>query len=448
MLAQNLFGFKSVTRNLVTTFIMTLSAMNLHAQNPLATHDQLALDKKSIKIFKSHTFDVLRLKALITYTIAYGLLVSDEAKPYLKPMIDELVFSSIQKSVNSDPYYPKIYWVNTGPRQWFRKSVPGGRYSFDNPDVIYRIIPISNDLHYVLHGVRDSEGVADATFSLINNPNSQGTVAVLTNKDLIINADGTYDITIDEHPASGRINHIQSTNSAVQLYVRNSLGNWNKQKPDQLSIEVLDDVSDHEPQSDTKIYLKSLANLTESIFFYGVGALGIKTKTNVVNSFKEPSQSTDLGTLVTQASSFGHFKIEDDEALIVTINPGGANYFVVPATNPWTITIDPDKNLCSLNNTQAVADADGNFRFVISVNDPGVHNWISSGGLNEGTMMLRWQNLPSTPPSGGAASVSTKLIKLDDLAAHLPIGTQWISKAERQAQLSDRYEGYLQRSEI
>lgn len=432
--------------SLSALFSLSLTASIYASSNPLATKEQFELDKKAINIFQQHTFKALRLNAIATYTLAYAGFVSDEAKPLLKPMVGELVFSAIQKSVNSDPYYPKVYWVNTGPRQWFDTSVPGGRYSYDNPDVIYRIIPIKGDLHYVLHGVRDSNGLADATFSLISNPNSQGTVAVLTNKDLVVNADGTYDITIDDQPANGRINHIQSTDAVVQLYVRNSLGDWLNQKPDQLSIELLDDTSCHEPKSDLSIYWDTVKNLGQSIFFYGTGALGIKTKINAVNTFKQPVQSDDLGTLVTQASSFGHFRIQEDEALLITINPGGANYFVVPATNPWTITIDPGNNLCSFNNAQSAQDSDGNYRYVVSKVDPGVYNWVSTGGLHEGTMMLRWQNLPQTSPASGAASVTTELLKLDALPAKLPASTRWVSVAERQKQLADRLSGYQLRS--
>ena len=416
--------------------------------NPLATQEQRDLDAKAITIFKNHAFHLLRYKAKLTYTVAYGLFVSDEAKPLMDGMIDELVFSSIQKAVNSDPYYPKVYWVDTGPRHWFGESIPGGRYSYDNPDVIYRTIPIKDKIHYVLHGKRDSNGLADATFSLISNPNSQKTVAVLTGNDLVINSDGTYDITIDNQPANGRVNHIQSTSSAVMLFVRNTLGDWQTNKPDELSVEVLDDVSAHKPRSDTRIYMETLKNLAESTFFYGTGALGIKTKINKVNTFKQPSQSDDLGTLVTQASSFGHFKLEDDEALIVTINPGGAKYFVVPATNPWTITVDPGKYLCSFNNTQAIADADGQYRFVISHTDPGVYHWISTSGLHEGTMMLRWQNLPVSAPTTGKASVQTELVKLSDLPFKLPQETRWVSTGERATQLADRLNAYLLRSAI
>ncbi|KTD51663.1 hypothetical protein Lqui_0507 [Legionella quinlivanii] len=429
-------------------FLTSLAlAFPLYAGNPLATPEQKLLDEKAIEIYQNNSFRLFRIKAKAVYALAYGLIISSEAKPLLSPMVDELIFSSIQKAVNSDPYFPKVYWVDSGPRQWFGLDVPGGRYSYDNPDVIYRTIPIDGSLHYKIHGHREPSGLADASFSLISNPNSQGTVALLTNSELQIDADGNYEITIDSEPADGRINHIQSNDDAVMLFVRNSLGDWQAQKPDSLSVELLDDISGETPRSDTRIYLETIKNISESIFFYGVGALGIKTKLNPVNTFKQPEQSDDLGTLVSQASSFGHFEIEDDEALLLTVDMGGANYFIAPATGPWTITIDPGNVVCSLNNQQAMADTDGRYRFVLSLKDPGVYNWISTSGLHEGTMMLRWQNLPANTEGQGPA-ITSQLVKISDLPSILPPETHWVSQAERQQQILSRQSGYQSRSTI
>ncbi|MFX6803679.1 hypothetical protein ABTH20_19680, partial [Acinetobacter baumannii] len=82
-------------------------------------------------------------------------------------------------------------------------------------------------------------------------------------------------------------------------------------------------------------------NLQESILDYGVGALGLKTHTNPANTLSSPSISSTLGTLTTQASSFGYFKLADDEALVATVQTGGAGYVVFPVTDPWLVTVDP-----------------------------------------------------------------------------------------------------------
>lgn len=426
------------------TLAGTLFSGNALAASVLATADQQALDAKAISISSNNNFAAQRAADGTAYVTAYGLLLSPQAAVRLNPALNELVFSAIQKAVNNDPLYPKVYWLNAPPRAWFGQQVPGGRYSFDNPDNIYRTIPIDGTSSYVIQGQRSGSGPTDVTFSLINNPNSQQTIAVLTGNDLVVNADGSYTITIDNQPANGRVNHIQSTSQAVQLFVRNNLGNWNTETPDQLSVTRLGTPS-RGPRSDADIVADVRTNLNESALDYGVGALGLKTYINPLNTLPQPSSSSTLGTLTTQASSFGHFKLANDEALIATVNIGGAGYFVFPVTDPWSITVDPINHQSSLNNKQAVPNADGTFTFVVSVRDPGVYNWIDTVGLNEGTIMARWQNIPATTPTSGGPAISTQIVKLVDLPAYLLPGTQFVNSGQRAQQLQERAAGYAQR---
>ncbi|WP_020649119.1 hypothetical protein [Solimonas variicoloris] len=414
--------------------------------NPLAADAQRALDARAIAIRDSSDFAVAKGLAKSQYQIAHGLPISDEAAARLDAAIDELAFSAIQKAVNDDALRPQVYWVNNAaPKTWFGLQVPGGRYSYDNPDNIYRTIPIDGGERYVLRGHRHAHGPADVTFSLISNPNSQNTIDYINGPDLAIDADGDYTITIDADPANGCVNHIQSDASARQLFVRNNLGDWSRDTPDTLTVERLGPAPGAAAPSDDDIRATATQNLLESGFFYGIGALGIKTMVNPVNTLPSPQQSSTLGTLVTQASSFGHFSLDDDEALVITLQDGGAGYFVVPVTDPWLVTADPVGHQSSLNNRQAVADLDGRYTFVVSIADPGVQNWLDPVGLHEGTIMVRWQNLPAEAPARGGPAVEARVVKLADLDSVLPAGTRRVSAAERTRQLQARRNGYERR---
>lgn len=425
----------------------------LHAAtSPLVTDDQKALDLKAAQINSNWDYPALKAEAKAAYVAAYLLGgsngVSAEAQSRLDNAIDELAFSALQKAVNNDPYFPRVYWLNTPPHSWAGKPIPGGRYSFDNPDNIYRTIPIAGDAQYVITGKRAGVGPTDITFSLISDPNSQQTIAYLSGSDIIVNADGSYTVTVDNQPANGRRNHIQSTSAAKQLFIRNNLGNWNTETPDTLSVKRLGSVPWYIlPKSNLTIGSEAWGNLQESVLTYGVGALGVKTYANPVNTLANPSSSSTLGTLVTQASSFGHFRLADDEALVVTANPGGAGYFVLPVTDSWTVTVDPVRHQSSLNNKQAVLNADGSYTFVISPHDPGVFNWVDTVGQHEGTIMARWQNLPAQRPVTGAAAISAQVVKLDRLSEVLPAGTRYVTPQERAAQLAARVAGFQKRQQ-
>ena len=66
---------------------------------------------------------------------------------------------------------------------------------------------------------------------------------------------------------------------------------------------------------------------------------------------KHPARNAEF--LATQLQSAGYFQLADDEALVVTIDPGDAGYFVLPVTNDWTITDDYWNQQTSLNSAQA-----------------------------------------------------------------------------------------------
>lgn len=420
-----------------------IAAALRRAGNPLATPDQVALDIRAIRLFAASDFEPLRTEARLSYITARQQLPSAEALSRLDLAIDELVFSAIQKVVNGDAYRPVIYWVNAQPRRWFELDVPGSRYSYDNPDNIYRIVPIDGALRYELRGQRFQPGPADVTFSLISNPTSQNTVAFLDGRDLVLNPDGSYVITIDADPANGRANHLQSTSQVVQLFIRNNLGDWETETPDDLTIVRTDTATAPAAPSDQQILLNAYGALQQAVLFYGVGALAVKTHSNPVNTLPSPQQSATLGTLVSQASSFGHFRLGEGEGLLIRLTRGGAGYFVVPVTDPWMITVDPARHQSSLNQAQAVPDADGHYTFVVSPQDPGLANWLDSAGLREGTLMVRWQGLPESAPE--APAVSAEVVALADLRTSLGDTVAWVDATTRAERLARRQAGYVRR---
>ncbi|OJJ01978.1 hypothetical protein ASPVEDRAFT_41507 [Aspergillus versicolor CBS 583.65] len=320
--------------------VVGIAASAVQARSPLATPDQRDLDELAIEIFQDNAFAFLKGEAKGAYKVAHGLPISDEASASLDQAIEELTFSAVQKAVNTDPYYPKVYWYDAGPRSWFGLDVPGGRYSYDNPDCVYRTIPISSKVDYIVTGHRHSPGPLDVSFSLISNPNSQNTVSHLSGDDLVVNSDGSYTITINSTAAEGQTNHIHSTPLAKQLLIRNNRGDWQTEQPDELTVKVVSDTEGQDPISKDKIIATAKWNLQESVADYGVGALGLKTMINKVNSLANPSQSSTLGTLTSQASSFGHYNLAEDQALVATVTAGDADYFVFPVTNPWMVSVD------------------------------------------------------------------------------------------------------------
>lgn len=73
---------------------------------------------------------------------------------------------------------------------------------------------------------------------------------------------------------------------------------------------------------------------------------------------------------------------------------------------------------------------------MIAPTDPGVYNWVSTGGLNKGTLSLRFQDLDLA--SSPTPTVTARLVRLPDLAAVLPPATTYVTAAQRQTMLALR----------
>jgi hypothetical protein len=65
--------------------------------------------------------------------------------------------------------------------------------------------------------------------------------------------------------------------------------------------------------------------------------------------------------------------------------------------NPWAESYDYRFAETCTNNVRAGRDADGAWTLVIAPSDPGVPNWLDTGGRREGQMLLRWV-LADRPP--------------------------------------------------
>ena len=101
-----------------------------------------------------------------------------------------------------------------------------------------------------------------------------------------------------------------------------------------------------------------------------------------------------------QVYVMGRFELSPDEAFVVDVSDGGAEYFTVPLGNIWGTTLDIVDRTGSLNKAQSAPNEDGTYTYVISAVDPGLQNWIDTDGLNEGILTLRMAEFGGTAQRG------------------------------------------------
>jgi hypothetical protein len=127
------------------------------------------------------------------------------------------------------------------------------------------------------------------------------------------------------------------------------------------------------------------------------------------------------------------YDLRPGEALLLeTELPQKRIYWNVQVIDALWNQIEVVHRQTSLNGHQARIDADGRFRAVLSLEDPGIHNWLDSGGHRRGMLIGRWYRCSSHP------TPSITRIKLTDLREHLPADTPEIGAKERAEVLRQR----------
>ncbi|MCV7070020.1 DUF1214 domain-containing protein [Mycobacterium rufum] len=402
--------------------------------------------------------------------------VDDENRARLDKAVDEYAMGAAFQQQLLDPMKPTVVAQVAPPHTWYGNDVPGSRILYDNPDTIYRFTAVNKTSTYVLTGRFTGDMPADTTFSVLTGL-SGTTAAVLSARDLQIDDDGRFRITLSGDPAApGEGDHLQLTADSTLIAVRNTLSDWNSQPPMELSIERVSGPRDSlfaqlggfaipgiGPAVSNSRLLTTLVSVIPPMknpprFLRGtltavVMALGLRREATYIrvattdpqtgervapNVLRDPARNAEF--LATQLQSAGYFDLADDQALVITVDPGNAGYFTVPVTDLWTITGDYRDEQTSLNNAQARPNADGTYTLVISPTDPGVENWVSTGGLNRGTLSLRFQDLDAA--SQETPTVRAVVVPLAQLATALPPGTAVITAAQRAAQLAHRQAGY------
>jgi hypothetical protein len=364
---------------------------------------------------------------------------SDAMRERFDDAFAEVMFSATVWSSNQDKLRPKVSCITRLGHPVAGRSIPGSRWGIDNPDSVYRVIPISGDERYVIRGRVGENRMTENYFTLWDA--NMGTVAVLNGRTMEVDSDGSFAITVDSTPANGRPNHVQATHEAHEFYIRDVLLHWDRDDPNHLAVERLGG-----PPSAPARTLDKQAEATAAMMAYFANFTG-KLSHGVYkmppNHFNLAWSADRVGAMRNQVYVMGRFDLNPGEAFVVDVSDGGAEYFTVPLSNIWGTTLDIVDRTGSLNKAQSVPNEDGTYTYVISPTDPGVANWIDSDGLTEGILTLRMAEFGSDGPKEDLGARG-RVVSLDDLDREVP-NLRRVSAQERATELANRRAAYLRR---
>lgn len=420
---------------------MTEDAYYLSAANPVANADQKAMEDTALRIIARPELERPRMIA----TYLWREVMQHEAGEQMTmfgDMVDEYVFHYAMRAAASDGNHPGVLRFMTPPHRWFARDVPGSRWAGDSPDFTYRIIPVSHGGRYEIKGRPTCDRPPTSHFALMGeNTAAPQILGLLDSLDLETEADGSFTITVNAEPAEGRRNHIQTQPGALQIWIRDALGDWVGQSPNALRVERLNPPA-RDPLSDEELARWTGQALLDGVYYaYYImrGGTG-----RPPNRLSEPVSSAALGGMATQYGTKANIVLAPDEAFVITASSAGALFRNAVLHDVYMRSANYWDRTGSLNHATMAADESGLFTYVVAHQDPGVVNWLDTGGLRQTIFGQRWQSFP-----GGAAkeapTVEGRVVKFADLERELPAGVKRIDAAGRREQLAARRAGFERR---
>ncbi|QZH62622.1 DUF1214 domain-containing protein [Mycolicibacterium farcinogenes] len=472
------------------------SEVTAEATSILATEDQLAAEQQVSQIVNTPIVQLAKVVLMAAWYVEAAKNFSVVRGPdwtnlsQLNEAATEYANQSATEFILLNSNDPKLLLQVNPPHSWNGQDAGGTRIWYDNPDTVYRFTGINGASTYEIQGKIEGYDPADPSthptsantnFSVLTGINGV-TAQNLDGEQLSIRDDGTFTIVVSPNAAPGNpeqgMNYIQAPANSTILATRNTLGDWNTETPMTLTIEktagppsslfsqiggfAIPGIGETVVKNPALMNLVSiipafdqapllLSSTETALLMLVTGISGENTymtvatgATGTPNTLSQPQHNAQF--LSTQLQSAGYFQLKDDEAMIITVDPGDAEYFVVPVTNDWTITNDTRNQQTSLNNSQAVKNADGTYTIVVSKNDPGVANWVSTGGLNQGTISMRFQGVD--PDATNMPTVSTQVVNVSEVKGILegdPNTTDEQLNYNRAQQLAERKAGYDRR---
>lgn len=307
-----------------------------------------------------------------------------------------------------------------------------------NPDDVYYYAPLDARRTYRIAGTRGTVHMLNFLFGhdmigMADPP--AGATGYVDDKELQVQPDGTFELLFGTTRPEGYTGHWYQLDPRVDhVIVRMRSYDWGNEVDPRLWIESLDAPLQKRRMGIEEIHerLERALTLPERFTRLWLDMQNDFKAEVGVNKFRLENYN-NLAGVPNQLYGWAMFEVAEDEALILETDlPEVRPYWNIQINDPYFNAVEYVYRQASTNGHYARIDADGKYRGVLSHSDPGVHNWLDTGGFAEGTIYLRWLQCSSAPVP------TLKRVKLADVRNHLPAETPVVSAEERRQLLRAR----------
>lgn len=315
-----------------------------------------------------------------------------------------------------------------------------------NPDGVYHVAPVDGRGTYRVVGNRGTNpimGFATGSGMLGTKSHADSLARGKPGFDnydadgFTLGADGSFEVIFSPEKPAGWTGDWRYLNPASEsILIRQFSYDWGVERDGRFAIERLDTPAIKPALTAAQIGAKLDLLLGDFVrrFSSYVAAYQLKVATKLGYNVMELTGFEDMGNSPEWPQKYWrcYYDIKPGEALIVETEIPKAKYWNVQINDLLWNQVDFAHRQSSLNGHQARLDSDGKFRGVLALEDPGVPNWLDTGGSLRGMLVGRWHRAEGWPMP------TLKKIALKDLRKSLPTDTPKVTAAEREKVLRAR----------
>lgn len=296
-------------------------------------------------------------------------------------------------SLDVDPAQPWFFSMNSEAR------FIGG----PNPDGAYHLAMIDGHRRYRVHGHRGTGAYLGFQVLAGRGLTPRRMVAHVSDRDLALDSSGRFGFVLaSDEPPAGELagaTWVPIPADASAIVVRQYISDSLTETRATLHIDPLDDPGAPVVPTDSLI-AEQLTAMAWTIWKLTTLHQTIRPELLDQPNVLVTATAADLGAADSTPDNLymiGTFRLRPGEALVLDIDPPPSRYWSVTIENIWHECIDVRRRQSSLTNATATRGPDGLVRIVVAAHDPGVSNWLDTGGRHRGFVVLRWLDNPEPP---------------------------------------------------
>ncbi|SNS87749.1 hypothetical protein SAMN06295912_1218 [Sphingomonas laterariae] len=303
-----------------------------------------------------------------------------------------------------------------------------------NPDFYYRYAFVDGSTEHRLTGLRGTSRFLEA--QVIAGFFGDPAIKLLETHDLdrMITGDDQIEAVISPEAPAGHVRWIRTEPGCMNtIIIREAFCDWRTESGSHLLLSggnaatsVDHDIADRLDRA--RRFLDFAMTTFGPQFCQSVVRQSGENVLTLLNTGRDEDAANPNAAYIA-----GGFALAPDEALILEFDVPDALYWGIHLGDRWSRTLDYIAHQSSLNGAQVVTESGCRARIIVAHQDPGMPNWLDTGGLERGMILLRWYRAAATPVP------EVRLTRLADLVA----GS--ISRDERSGVIEARKKAVLAR---